>query len=175
MPLAIEQYALIGDTQTAGLVGDDGSIDWLCFPRFDGPACFAALLGDDGHGRWLIAPAAERPRVTRRYRPGTLILETEFETEDGAVRVVDFMSPRRREPDLEVRRTELPRASAGDLLSASCPAPLLVLSAGHGHLMHRTLDGPHRWLLRHCTSPMALVPPVHRHELDPREEIIALG
>ncbi len=81
----------------------------------------------------------------------------------------------RREPDLEIRRTELPRASAGDLLSASCPAPLLVLSAGHGHLMHRTLDGPHRWLLRHCTSPMALVPPVHRHELDPREEIIALG
>ena len=96
----IEQYALIGDTQTAGLVGDDGSIDWLCFPRFDGPACFAALLGDDGHGRWLIAPAADRPRVTRRYRPGTLILETEFETDDGAVRVVDFMSPRRQEPDL---------------------------------------------------------------------------
>lgn len=81
----------------------------------------------------------------------------------------------RREPDLEVSRTELPRASAGDLLSASCPAPLLVLSAGHGHLLHRTVDGPHRWLLRHCTSPMALVPPVHRPELDPREEIIALG
>jgi nucleotide-binding universal stress UspA family protein len=70
----------------------------------------------------------------------------------------------RREPDLEVHRTELPRASAGDLLSAACPAPLLVLSAGHGHLLHRTVDGPHRWLLRHCTSPLALVPPVQRHE-----------
>jgi nucleotide-binding universal stress UspA family protein len=81
----------------------------------------------------------------------------------------------RREPDLEVRRTELPRASAGDLLSAACPSPLLVLSAGHGHLLRRTLDGPHRWLLRHCTSPMALVPPVHRRELDPREEVVALG
>jgi nucleotide-binding universal stress UspA family protein len=81
----------------------------------------------------------------------------------------------RREPDLEVRLSELPRASAGDLLSASCPTPLMVLSAGQGHLLHRTLDGPHRWLLRHCTSPMALVPPVHRHEQDPREEIIALG
>jgi nucleotide-binding universal stress UspA family protein len=75
-----------------------------------------------------------------------------------------------REPDLEVHRTELPRPSAGDLLSAACPAPLLVLSAGHGHLLHRTLDGPHRWLLRHCTSPMALVPPVRRRERGAREE-----
>ena len=76
----------------------------------------------------------------------------------------------RREPDLEVRRTELPRPSAGDLLSAACPAPLVVLSAGHGHLLHRTLDGPHRWLLRHSTSPLALIPPVRRREVDPREE-----
>jgi nucleotide-binding universal stress UspA family protein len=76
----------------------------------------------------------------------------------------------RRQPDLEVHRTELPRASAGDLLSAACPAPLLVLSAGHGHLLHRTLDGPHRWLLRHCTSPMALVPPAQRSERGRREE-----
>jgi nucleotide-binding universal stress UspA family protein len=76
----------------------------------------------------------------------------------------------RREPDLEVRRTELPRASAGDLLSAGGPAPLLVLSAGHGHLLHRTLDGPHRWLLRHCTIPMALVPPAQRREPDLPEE-----
>lgn len=81
----------------------------------------------------------------------------------------------RRAPDLEVTVSELPRASAGDLLSATCPSPLLVLSAGQGNLLHRTLDGPHRWLLRHCTSPMALVPPVHRRELDPREEIIAVG
>jgi GH15 family glucan-1,4-alpha-glucosidase len=98
--LPIEQYALIGDTQTAGLVGADGSIDWLCFPRFDAGACFAALLGDERHGRWLIAPAGGVTRVCRRYRPGTLVLETEFETGEGAVRVIDFMSPRRLEPDV---------------------------------------------------------------------------
>ncbi len=80
-----------------------------------------------------------------------------------------------REPGLDVRHTDLPRASAGDLLSASCPAPLLVLSAGQGDLLHRNLDGPHRWLLRHCTSPMALVPPVHRRELEQQEEITAIG
>ncbi|MDP9392503.1 MAG: universal stress protein, partial [Actinomycetota bacterium] len=80
-----------------------------------------------------------------------------------------------RFPGLEVRRTELPSATAGQVLSSTCPAPLIVLSAGHGSLMHRELDGPHRWLLRHCTSPMALVPPVHRPELEPCEEIIAVG
>jgi GH15 family glucan-1,4-alpha-glucosidase len=91
MPLPIEDYALIGDRHTAALVGRDGSIDWLCFPRFDSGACFAALLGQPGHGRWLIAPVAE-PRGTRHsYRDGTLILETEFETDDGAVRIIDCM------------------------------------------------------------------------------------
>lgn len=91
MPLPIEDYALIGDCHTAALVGRDGSIDWLCFPRFDSGACFAALLGDPGHGRWLIAPAAEVRRTRRRYREGTLILETEFETDQGAVRIIDCM------------------------------------------------------------------------------------
>ena len=81
----------------------------------------------------------------------------------------------RRFPDLEVHRSDLPRATPGQVLGATCPAPLIVLSAGHRSLLHRELDGPHRWLLRHCTSPMALVPPVHRPELDPREEIIAVG
>jgi nucleotide-binding universal stress UspA family protein len=81
----------------------------------------------------------------------------------------------RRFPGLEVRRSELPGASPAQVLAATCPAPLIVLSAGHGTLLHRDLDGPHLWLLRHCTSPMALVPPVHRPELDPREEIVALG
>lgn len=80
-----------------------------------------------------------------------------------------------RYPGLEVRRTDLPGATAAQVLGATCPAPLIVLSAGHGTLLHRDLDGPHLWLLRHCTSPMALVPPVHRPELDPQEEIIALG
>jgi GH15 family glucan-1,4-alpha-glucosidase len=91
MPLAIDEYALIGDCHTAALVGRDGSIDWLCFPRFDSGACFAALLGEPGHGRWLIAPAAESRSVKRKYRDGTLILETEFETDEGAVRVIDCM------------------------------------------------------------------------------------
>jgi GH15 family glucan-1,4-alpha-glucosidase len=91
MPLPVEDYALIGDCHTAALVGRDGSIDWLCVPRFDSGACFAALLGDAGHGRWLIAPAAEVHNVRRRYRTGTLILETEFETDDGAVRIIDCM------------------------------------------------------------------------------------
>ena len=96
----IEDYALIGDTQSAALVGRDGSIDWMCVPRFDSDACFAALLGDVEHGRWAIAPAGGVRRVRRRYRPGTLVLETTFETEDGVVRVVDCMPPRRRDPDV---------------------------------------------------------------------------
>ena len=91
MALRIEDYALIGDTTTAALVGTDGSIDWLCAPRFDSPAFFAALLGSDANGHWQIAPAAEARRVERRYRPGTLVLETDFETSDGLVRVVDSM------------------------------------------------------------------------------------
>lgn len=91
MPLAIEDYALIGDCHTAALVGRDGSIDWACFPRFDSGACFAALLGEPRHGRWLIAPAGDVQNTRRRYRQGTLVLETDFETRDGAVRVIDFM------------------------------------------------------------------------------------
>jgi len=90
----IEDYALIGDCETAALVGRDGSIDWLCWPRFDGGACFSALLGAPEHGRWLVAPAEAPQRVTRRYRPDTLILETEFETASGAVTLIDFMPPR---------------------------------------------------------------------------------
>ncbi|MES2407361.1 MAG: glycoside hydrolase family 15 protein [Pseudomonadota bacterium] len=92
MLLPIEDYALIGDCHTAALLGRDGSIDWLCFPRFDSGACFAALLGEPEHGRWLIAPVAEVRNIRRKYRPGTLILETDFETETGAVRIIDFMS-----------------------------------------------------------------------------------
>ena len=91
MPQPIEDYALIGDLQTAALVGRDGSIDWLCFPRFDSGACFAALLGESKHGRWLVAPSTPFTRVRRRYRPGTLILETEFETESGKVRLIDSL------------------------------------------------------------------------------------
>ncbi len=91
----IEDYALIGDCETAALVARNGSIDWLCWPRFDGGACFAALLGGPEHGRWLVAPADPRARSARRYRDDTLILETEFTTEQGAVTVIDFMPVRR--------------------------------------------------------------------------------
>jgi GH15 family glucan-1,4-alpha-glucosidase len=90
----IEDYAVIGDTQSAALIGRNGAVDWLCLPRFDSPSCFAALLGDERHGRWLLAPAGEVRTSARRYRPGTLVLESEFETTDGSIRVVDFM-PRR--------------------------------------------------------------------------------
>lgn len=100
MPSRIEDYALVGDCQTAALVGRDGSIDWLCLPRFDSGACFAALLGTEAHGRWLLGPADGGVATRRRYRPDTLVLESEFETVDGAVTVVDCMPPRTRKPDL---------------------------------------------------------------------------
>src|SRR5919112_546849 len=100
MPSRIEDYALIGDCQTAALVARDGSIDWLCFSRFDSGACFAALLGTPENGRWLLAPAGGVRKVERRYRDGTLVLETDYETDDGAVTVVDFMPLRGETPDL---------------------------------------------------------------------------
>jgi len=87
----IEDYGLIGNMLSAALVARDGSIDWLCLPHFDSPACFAALLGDESHGRWLLAPAQPRARARRRYLPDTAVLETLHETETGAVRVYDFM------------------------------------------------------------------------------------
>ena len=91
MALRIEDYAIVGDCQTAAMIGRDGSVDWLCWPRFDSAACFAALLGTPEHGRWLIAAADPKARVTRRYRDDTLILETDFETPDGAATLIDFM------------------------------------------------------------------------------------
>jgi GH15 family glucan-1,4-alpha-glucosidase len=96
----IEHYAVVGDTQTAALVGRDGSVDWLCLPRFDSPACFAALLGDRRNGRWQIAPAGEVTKVERRYREDTLVLETDLYTRDGAIRLVDCMPPRGEAPDI---------------------------------------------------------------------------
>jgi GH15 family glucan-1,4-alpha-glucosidase len=91
MPLHIEDYALIGDCETAALVGRDGSIDWLCWPRFDSDACFAALLGTPDHGRWLIAAKDATAQITRRYQPNTMILETRFESAEGAATLIDFM------------------------------------------------------------------------------------
>src|SRR3954466_2706254 len=91
MALPLEDYALIGAVRTAGLVGRDGSIDWLCLPRFDSGACFAALLGKPENGRWIVAPRGEGRRVTRAYRDGSTVLDTTFETDEGAVVVTDWM------------------------------------------------------------------------------------
>jgi GH15 family glucan-1,4-alpha-glucosidase len=96
----IEDYALIGDCETAALVSSGGSIDWLCFPRFDSPACFAALVGTPEHGRWLLAPSGHVSSVRRRYVGDTAVLETEFTTPDGVVALLDFMPVRSGRPDL---------------------------------------------------------------------------
>jgi GH15 family glucan-1,4-alpha-glucosidase len=96
----IEDYGFIGDTQTGALVSRDGCVDWLCFPRFDSPACFASLLGGNENGHWLFFSDDEVTAVRRRYRGETLILETELETKNGAVRLIDFMPPRGENPDI---------------------------------------------------------------------------
>ena len=122
---AIEDYGLIGDCQTAALVGRDGSIDWLCWPRFDSDACFAALLGNPGHGRWLIAPATDGPvEVSRCYRRDTLVLETTFRTGTGKATLIDFMLPRGRTSDL----IRLVRGDEGEVAMGM----ELVLRFGYG-------------------------------------------
>ena len=100
MASRIEDYALIGDLEAAALVGKDGAVDWLCWPRFDSDACFAALLGGPENGRWLLAPSIPIKRTRRRYRQDTLILETEFETSEGSITLIDFMPPRQKHSDL---------------------------------------------------------------------------
>ena len=91
MSKPLEEYGLIGNMISAALVGSDGSIDWLCVPRFDLPACFAALLGDRKNGRWLLCPEGQGHTSSQRYLPGTAVLETRFETATGAITVTDFM------------------------------------------------------------------------------------
>jgi GH15 family glucan-1,4-alpha-glucosidase len=120
----IEDYALIGDCGSAALVSRFGSIDWLCLPRFDSGACFAALLGEPRHGRWLIAPVEPVARVERRYLDGSLILATMFETAEGAVELIDFMRPRRRLPQL----VRLVRGSRGHV--AMCTEFILRFDYG---------------------------------------------
>ncbi len=100
VPERIEDYAVIGDMQTAALIGRSGSVDWLCFPRFDSAACFAALLGDEQNGNWRIAPVGGKTCTRRRYRGDSLILESEWDTPEGTVRVIDFMPPRGEAPDV---------------------------------------------------------------------------
>ena len=100
LSIPIEDYAMIGDCHTAGLVSKQGSIDWLCLPHFDSGACFAALLGTAEHGHWSISPAEPIRSIRRQYRDGTLILETEFETESGSAKLIDCMMSRQEMPEL---------------------------------------------------------------------------
>ncbi|HEX7073695.1 MAG TPA: glycoside hydrolase family 15 protein [Hyphomicrobiaceae bacterium] len=134
----IEDYALIGDCETAALVARDGSIDWLSWPRFDSDACFAALLGNPEHGRWRIAPMDPGAQVTRRYHRDTLVLETEFSTRDGAVTLIDFMPPRsplagdtRPEPGKASDVIRIVRGKRGQL-AMSCE---LILRFGYGQIV----------------------------------------
>jgi GH15 family glucan-1,4-alpha-glucosidase len=131
----IEDYAMIGNNRTAALVGRDGSIDWLCAPRFDAPACFAALLGTPDHGRWLLAPRGGVRRVERRYRDQTLVLETDFHTTVGAVRIVDCMPPWEERTDV-VRIVEGLRGRVGMRME-------LVIRGGYGAIVPwvRRVDG----------------------------------
>jgi GH15 family glucan-1,4-alpha-glucosidase len=155
MPLRIEDYALIGDCETAALVGCDGSIDWLCWPRFDSDACFAALLGTPNHGRWLIAAQDGTARVTRRYQPNTLILETRFESADGAATLLDFMPGHQT-------GSSIVRLIIGERGSITMKTEL-VIRFGYGATVpwmikldngtHRAIAGPDMVLLR-TTVPL---------------------
>jgi GH15 family glucan-1,4-alpha-glucosidase len=149
MPLRIEDYAMIGDCLSAALVGRDGSIDWLCWPRFDSPACFAALLGTSENGRWLIAPLNASSKVSRRYRPDTLVLETEFQTETGTATLIDFM-PADGKPDL----VRIVFGRSGQVRFHT----ELVIRLGHGEIVPwvdraedgtvHAIAGPERMVLR---------------------------
>jgi GH15 family glucan-1,4-alpha-glucosidase len=139
----IEDYALIGDLQTAALVSRQGSIDWCCFPRFDSGACFAALLGEPRHGRWLLAPREEIKHTTRRYRSDTLILETVHQTDSGTIRAIDFMPPRGEAPDI-VRIVE---GLDGDVPMRS----ELVIRFDYGHIVP--------WVQRVDDSRLAIAGP----------------
>ena len=145
MRTALEDYGMIGDCETAALVGRTGSIDWLCWPRFDSDACFAALLGTPENGRWLLAPASAVKDTSRRYRDHTLILETRFTTEDGEVTVIDFMPPRSGHSDLiRIVRGESGQVRMGMELTIRFDYGLSVpwiSSVGEG-LLH-AIVGPH--------------------------------
>jgi GH15 family glucan-1,4-alpha-glucosidase len=151
--LRIEDYGIIGDTHTAALVGRDGSIDWLCLPRFDSQACFAKLLGDDGNGYWRLAPAGQVRATRRHYRGESLVLETEFDTDDGTVRLVDCMPVREENPEV-TRRLEGVRGRVQMRME-------LVIRFDYGRVMPwvRRIDG----LLTAVAGPEAvrLWTPIH--------------
>jgi GH15 family glucan-1,4-alpha-glucosidase len=160
MVCRIEDYAVLGDQRTAALVGIHGSVDWLCLPRFDSPACFAALLGTTDHGRWLLVPDGPY-EVTRRYRSGTFVLETTYTTEEGAVRVVDAMPTGDDRADL-VRRVEGLRGSVRMRhewvvrfgYGAVCPWVHRIVDQ-HGHPALHAVAGPDMVVLRGTRLPTA--------------------
>src|SRR4051794_13640583 len=161
MAQLIEDYALIGNNATAALVGRNGSIDWLCLPRFDSPACFASLLGEVSNGRWLIGPKHAKLSVSRRYRPGTLVLETEFVTEEGAVLLIDCMDRRGDLQDL-VRIVRGVRGRVEMVMD-------LVLRYGYGSIIPwvtRTNEG--KWQAIAGPDQVLLQTPVHLHGEDMR-------
>jgi GH15 family glucan-1,4-alpha-glucosidase len=158
MSCRIEDYALIGDCEAAALVGRDGSIDWLCWPRFDSDACFAALLGSEEHGRWQIAPHDKQARVTRQYRHNTLILETRFECSEGAATLVDFlpMHGSHRAWSGRGRRARPHRDGLSSSLRSGYGAVVPVTKLDDG--THRAIAGPDMVVLR---------TPVHPHRPEP--------
>jgi GH15 family glucan-1,4-alpha-glucosidase len=143
VPSHIEDYALIGDCQTAALVSRNGSIDWLCLPRFDSGACFAALLGGPEHGRWTLAPKGRVHRVTRAYREGTLVLDTTFECDGGTVVLTDFMPLRERVPHL----VRIVRCTRGHVRMAT----QLVIRFDYGSIVP--------WVRRHAQELVAIAGP----------------
>ncbi|MCE6995721.1 glycoside hydrolase family 15 protein [Saccharothrix sp. S26] len=148
-PGRIEDYALLSDLRTAALVGRDGSIDWLCMPRFDSPSCFSRLLGTEDDGHWRIAPVAEPLSVRRSYRDGSLVLETEFETVDGVVRLIDTMPPEQEDWDADTRVVRVLEGVSGQVEMSL------------------------RWVLRFAYADS--VPWVRRGERDGQECIVALA
>ncbi|MEV8441549.1 glycoside hydrolase family 15 protein [Actinosynnema sp. NPDC051121] len=148
-PGRIEDYALLSDLRTAALVGRDGSIDWLCMPRFDSPSCFSRLLGTEDDGHWRIAPVAEAVAVRRSYRDGSLVLETEFETVDGVVRLIDTMPPEQDDWDADTRVVRVLEGVSGQVEMSL------------------------RWVLRFAYADS--VPWVRRGERDGQECIVALA
>jgi len=157
MSRPISDYAMIGDCETAALIAKDGSIDWLCWPRFDSGACFAALLGDESHGRWRIAPAGEATRTERRYRGDTLILETDFSTPDGDVTLIDFMPIRKERHASEVVRIVVGRrgkvAMRMDLALRFDYGRIVPWVTRFDGGMLRAVAGPHSVILK---SPVPL-------------------
>lgn len=155
----IEDYALIGNGSTGALVSRSGSIDWMCVPRFDSAACFAALLGSRENGRWLISPVGDRVSVKRRYRPGTLVLETEFTTPEGSVVVIDAMD--RRSWNSDVLR--LVRCLRGQV---SMRTELIIRFDYGTAIPWFTQEADHRWSAVAGPDRLTLATPVHMHGRD---------